>query len=112
MNDSELLKGSTAMLVLALLRRKTMYGYEIIKAMDESTAGFFRFKEGTLYPILHSLENSGCVEAKWEETESRRKRKYYSITEFGRKELKRREAEWCEFFSAVNGVLNGGLTYA
>ena len=75
--NSELIKGSTDMLVLSLLEEKTMYGYEIIKEMENKSEGIFELKEGTLYPLLHKLEDEGLLESQWGSGEGKRKRKYY-----------------------------------
>lgn len=103
--SKELIKGSTPILVLSLLRRKTMYGYEIIKEIELKSSGVFNFKEGTLYPILHGFEENEMVESFWMEGENSRKRKYYKITEKGRTFLKERESEWEIFSSTVNKIV-------
>ena len=103
--NKELLKGSTSILVLSLLQRNEMYGYQIIKEMDLKSSGVFAFKEGTLYPILHNLEEENLVESFWKEGENTRKRKYYRITKKGRGALKEKEEEWTLFTSTVNKVI-------
>lgn len=107
--NKELLKGSTVILILKLLHKKPMYGYEMIKEIEEKSNGIFSFKEGTLYPILHTLETKGLVEAYWDDSESKRKRKYYKITDKGSLELKERQEEWTTFRSAVDKVLWEGI---
>lgn len=106
--DKELLKGSTSLLVLKLLNSEDMYGYQIIKELKLKSEDVFELKEGTLYPILHSLESSGIIEAYWEQSESARKRKYYKITTKGKKFLKEKEHEWNTYAGAVKKVLKGG----
>jgi transcriptional regulator len=103
--NKELLKGSTGMIVLSLLNRRAMYGYEMIKEIEQRSQNVFSFKEGTLYPILHSLEAEELVESYWEETESQRKRKYYKITEKGRRFYSEKQVEWKKFKTAVEKVL-------
>lgn len=103
--NKELLKGSTTILILSLLKRKPMYGYEIIKEIELRSSGVFNFKEGTLYPILHTLESNEMVESFWSEGESARKRKYYKITDKGNKQLKEKEDEWKLFTNTVNTIL-------
>lgn len=105
--NKELLKGSTVGLVLKMLDQKDMYGYEIIKEMQQKSGGVFEFKEGTLYPILHSLETDELVIAYWEVKESRN-RKYYRITPKGQKQLSEKKREWNLFRNAVDGVLGEG----
>lgn len=106
--NKELLKGSTTILILSLLNKKEMYGYEMIKEIDARSKGVFSFKEGTLYPILHGLENENFIESYWEAGEGKRKRKYYKITEEGKGILKEKEDEWKLFTSTVNQVIGEG----
>lgn len=103
--NKELLKGSTTILILNLLQRKEMYGYEIIKEMEVKSKGVFSFKEGTLYPILHNLEEEDCVESFWIEGENKRKRKYYRLTEKGNTYLKEKREEWTLFSDTVNSMI-------
>lgn len=103
--NKELLKGSTVILILKLLDKKAMYGYEMIKEMEEKSNGIFMLKEGTLYPILHTLEGKKLLEAYWDESSGKRMRKYYRITEEGRSSLKEKEKEWTTFRSAVDKIL-------
>ncbi|MFF2094116.1 PadR family transcriptional regulator [Paenibacillus sp. NPDC058174] len=105
--NKELMKGSTVILILTLLDRKEMYGYEMTKEIEQSSDGVFTFKEGTLYPILHALEVERLVEAYWNE-EGARKRKYYRITDHGRKQLGEKKREWALFRSTVDRVLGEG----
>lgn len=103
--NKELSKGSTVILILTLLDQRPMYGYEMIKEIEDRSSGVFTFKEGTLYPILHTLENENMVEAYWVDTDGGRKRKYYRITKQGRLHLKEKQEEWKTFRTAVDKVL-------
>ena len=104
--SKELLKGSTATLILSLLNEKPMYGYEMIKQLESKSEGIFSFKEGTIYPILHTLrERIHCVLLGRREWQS--KRKYYKINEQGKAFMKEKKEEWTVFKDAVDGVLNG-----
>ncbi|OPH57187.1 DNA-binding protein [Paenibacillus ferrarius] len=105
--NKELMKGSTVILILTLLNRKDMYGYEMTKEMETHTDGVFTLKEGTLYPILHTLESEKYVEAYWDEKEGR-KRKYYRITKSGKAELGLKKEEWQLFRSTVERVIGEG----
>lgn len=96
------------MLVLSLLEEKNMYGYEMIKELTIKSENIFEFKEGTLYPILHSLEEKNYITSYWDETGAK-KRKYYSITKQGKKHLKEQKEEWKIFSGGVNQVLGGVL---
>lgn len=103
--DSELLKGSTDMLILSLLEEKPMYGYEIIKEMDRKSEGVFNFKEGTLYPLLHKLEGEGLLKSYWDIGDENRKRKYYRITPEGEEYIKEKKKEWGVYVETVKKVL-------
>jgi DNA-binding PadR family transcriptional regulator len=105
--DRELVKGSVVPIVLNLLSEREMYGYEIVKVVNEKTGGLFQWKEGTLYPCLHRLEAGRLVSSVWREAESGKKRKYYLITRRGQAELARRKEEWAQFAGAVNVLLLG-----
>ncbi|MFB0844525.1 MULTISPECIES: PadR family transcriptional regulator [Paenibacillus] len=105
--SKELLKGSTGTMILTLLGRRNMYGYELIKELEKSSGGMFSLKEGTLYPILHGMEAERWVEAYWEEAQGRQ-RKYYRITEAGKGHLQEKTAEWKQFRDAVDLVLGEG----
>ena len=108
--DKELMKGSTTLLILNLLDKETLYGYQLIKKLSEESENIFNLKEGTLYPILHGLEEKGFISSYWDDTTGK-KRKYYSITKQGKKQLKESKEEWKVFSGAVNKVI-GGVSYA
>lgn len=104
----ELLKGSTTLLVLSLLENENMYGYEMIKRLTEKSKNVFELQEGTLYPILHSLEEKNYITSYWDKTVAKQ-RKYYSITNEGRKLLREKKEEWKTFSDGVNQVVGGVL---
>lgn len=105
--NKELMKGSTSILVLALLSREDMYGYQISRRLSLDTGNIFEMKEGTLYPMLHSLENEKAVESYWLDAENGKHRKYYRITDHGRKLLNEKQREWESYSNAINTVLGG-----
>ncbi|KIL16499.1 PadR family transcriptional regulator [Bacillus safensis] len=105
--SKELLKGSTATLILSLLNERPMYGYEMIKELEAKSEGIFSFKEGTIYPILHNLEAKEFIISYWGEGSGNRKRKYYKINEQGKALIQEKKEEWNVFKHAVDGVLNG-----
>ncbi|MBE5806528.1 MAG: PadR family transcriptional regulator [Clostridiales bacterium] len=106
--SKELIKGSTSMLVLSLLEKENMYGYQMIKELSRKSKNLFELKEGTLYPILHNLEQKNYISSYWDNTGTK-KRKYYSITKEGKKHLKERKGEWISFSSGINEVMGGVL---
>lgn len=105
--DKKLMMISTSMLVLKLLEKQDMYGYQIIKELEEQSNKVFALKEGTLYPILHGLEKEGAVEGFERAAETGRMRKYYRITKKGTALLNQKQEEWNAYQKAVNGVLGG-----
>jgi PadR family transcriptional regulator, regulatory protein PadR len=106
-----LMTGSTSLLVLHLISSKNMYGYEIIKELDAKSSSVFVLKEGTLYPVLHALEQDGFVESYLKTAETGKERKYYQITKKGMAALAQKKAEWKTFSGAVDTVLEE-LCYA
>ena len=105
--DKSLLNGSATLLVLSLLSAGDKYGYQMITELEERSDHTFSMKEGTLYPILHTLENSGAVESYEKGAPTGRKRKYYHITKKGFRLLDEKKKEWTTFSQAVNAVLAG-----
>ena len=105
--DKGYMSGSSNLLVLTLLSEKSYYGYELIKKLRKRSNDVFDMKEGTLYPILHKLENDELIDSTNQEV-SGRTRKVYSITEKGRKVLAKEKEEWREFSLAVNQILAFG----
>ncbi|WP_167957606.1 PadR family transcriptional regulator [Anaerosporobacter faecicola] len=103
--DKALLSGSTSMLVLKLLEEKDLYGYEMIESLRTRSNNVFELKAGTLYPLLHSLEDKGFL-ISYEKEISGKSRKYYSITKSGIKHLKQKKEEWNAYSKAVVGVLS------
>jgi PadR family transcriptional regulator PadR len=103
--DRELLKGSVSLLLLSLLSRGEMYGYEILHEASRRSDNRFALKEGTLYPALHQLEKRTLIRAEWRTGENGRERKYYSLTAKGRKAARNYEKQWHHLAGAVKAVL-------
>lgn len=105
--NKELLKGTTTLLILQLLNEGDKYGYQMTKELEKKSDDLFQLKEGTLYPVLHGLENEGMIESYWEETSSARRRKYYRITEKGIKLLEEKKLEWMVYSNGVGKIIGG-----
>ncbi len=105
--DKSLMSGSTTLLILRLLENTDMYGYQMIEELEKRSQNVFSLKAGTLYPLLHTLEQQKMIESYETTTENGRPRKYYRITKAGRKMLEEKKAEWQVYTSAVNKVLGG-----
>lgn len=103
--EKSLLSGSTPLLVLSLLKNQDMYGYEMAEELARRSDKTFELKEGTLYPLLHTLEKNGLVSSYTKEGPGGRERKYYRLTEDGRGELEHKTQEWRLFTEKVNAVI-------
>jgi len=109
--ERELLKGVAPVVVLEILSRGRMYGYELSEAVEVCSKGLLNLGRGTLYPLLYNLEAKGLIVAEWEEAESGRKRRYYSITSQGKEELARQKEQLLSLQQAIGLVfgLNDSL---
>jgi PadR family transcriptional regulator PadR len=92
--NKDLVAASSTPLVLAILAEGDSYGYAILKRVRELSGGELNWTDGMLYPVLHRLERSGLVEARWDQAESRRRRKYYRVTDAGRDQLAEERRQW------------------
>ncbi|QDU39042.1 lineage-specific thermal regulator protein [Maioricimonas rarisocia] len=100
----ELLRGSLDLMVLAVLTDGPKYGYLIQQRLKESSGERLQVQAGTLYPILHRLEQDRLVQASWDESTGRR-RKWYELTTAGRQRLTSRVQEWNDFVACIQGVI-------
>ena len=103
--EKSLLSGSTPLLVLSLLKDEDKYGYQMADELAKRSDDTFELKEGTLYPLLHTLEKNKLVSSYTKESEGGRERKYYCLTEEGRRQLEYKTQEWKLFSEKVNAVL-------
>ena len=101
----ELMKGNIDSLLLCVVCQQPMYGYQIIKELEQRSRGYFRFKEGTLYPALHRLERAHLVQGKWQLLASGQQRKYYYITDKGLSSLAEKRGQWQDFLAAMNLII-------
>ena len=101
--NKDLMAASSTPIVLAILAAEDSYGYAIIQRVRELSGGRMEWTDGMLYPMLHRLERLGYVKARWETSESGRRRKYYRITSGGRAQLAEEHRQW----QAVNATLRG-----
>ena len=102
---SQLLKGTTPLLVLTVIGEGQLYGYEIAQKIRERSGGAFAPSEGSLYPALHRLEQAGLITSTWRTSETSRRARFYQLTAQGRRELKSEEENWEAVTGAVTRVL-------
>jgi PadR family transcriptional regulator PadR len=105
-SNPDYLNGVPELVVLQLLSRRAMYGYQLLRAIEEATGNVLEFGEGCIYPILHRLEREGHLASR-REIVAGRSRVVYRITAAGRKRLHGRVAAWQSIAAAVNQVLHG-----
>ena len=102
--DRQLKKGSTELLVLALVERRARHGDEIGKLIETRSDGALRFNVASLYPLLDRLEARGMIEGRWVEKPSQRRRRYYKLTAPGRKMLRLQRSAWAAFVEAMTRI--------
>jgi PadR family transcriptional regulator, regulatory protein PadR len=98
-------KGSTPLLLLTVLAEGRQYGYQIMRALEKRSGGYFSMTAALLYPALHQLEQDGLVESEWEDGQGLRRRKYYSITSKGQAALAETRISWEEFITHLQETL-------
>ena len=103
--DKKLIALNSSLLILQLISEKEQYGYQLIKELETRSNHTFSLKEGTLYPILHSLETQGAIESFQMQADTGKIRKYYRITKQGKKLFEEKKVEWELYQNAVNSVL-------
>lgn len=110
MFTKEMKKGSTDLLILALLEARPRHGYEIGKMIEQRSGGELKFRIASLYPILCSLEKREYIAGRWVEKSGERRRRYYRLTPLGRKSLKSQRDLWKRFINALGLV--AGIDHA
>ena len=110
MLDRELKRGSTEMLILALVEDRPRHGYEIAKLIEQRSDGVLQFHVASLYPLLYRLEKRGLIKGRWVERSGERRRRFYKLTAAGQKILTEQRQTWKEFFAALDRV--AGITPA
>jgi PadR family transcriptional regulator len=100
----ELKRGSTEVLILALLEERDRHGYELARLIDDRSRGAISFHAASLYPTLYRMEEKDLIEGRWVEKAGQRRRRYYKLTSAGRKTLASQRTVWDSFFDALNRV--------
>jgi transcriptional regulator len=100
----ELKRGSTELLILALIEERSRHGYEIARLIEQRSRGAISFHTASLYPTLYRMEDKNLIDGRWVEKAGQRRRRYYKITPAGRKALASQRSLWESFFVALNRV--------
>ena len=103
-------KGTTELIVLALLEHEPRHGYELVKLIDLKSAGALKFNFASLYATLYKLEERGWIAGRWVERAEQRRRRYYRITPAGRDVLVAQRGEWRQLFHLLEDL--AGVRYA
>ena len=101
MLTKELVAASTEPLILSLLSEGESYGYALIQEVKRRSGDKIEWTDGMLYPVLHRLEREGLIESEWQKAESGRERKYYRLTDSGKKAKRQEQAEWLKVHNAM-----------
>ncbi|WP_108669271.1 PadR family transcriptional regulator [Peribacillus acanthi] len=101
MSRSEQIKGFSELILLALLKERDRYGYEITSEMEEKSDGIFKMKEGSLYPALKKLEEKGFIKSYWKDSFDGPRRKYYYITKIGMTELHNQKSQFESLYQII-----------
>jgi PadR family transcriptional regulator PadR len=102
--DPEWKKGSAELLVLSLLEDQPRHGYDVSRLIQIRSGGALRFHVTSLYPLLHRLEKQGWIEGRWVEKAEQRRRRYYTLTQQGRKVLRSKQKGWREFVAVIGRI--------
>jgi len=109
MKDKDSKRNRTTLLVLLALSHGDMHGYEIAKFIDSKSKGFFRMPFGSLYPVLHRLEEDRLISAKWDSDESLKPKKIYSLTAKGRRSTEEEMEIFRSYTKALNLLVPAGI---
>lgn len=104
--SKEMTKGSHELILLKLLSRKDMYGYQLIQEMALLSEDVFRMSQGSLYPFLHTMEGKGLISS-YTQVVSGRERRFYRLTASGRTVLEEKEEQWAVYTRAMARILTG-----
>src|SRR6266550_6897884 len=102
--EKELVAASSVPLVLSILSEGDSYGYAIIRRVRELSGGKIEWTDGMLYPVLHRLEAQGVVAAKWRQSETGRKRRYYTLQRIGKSAIKQQRQQWLVVHQALSAA--------
>lgn len=105
MPTTELKKGTTPLLVLALLEHEPRHGYDLSKRIESQSRGVVRVHAASLYPLLYDMERKGWIQGRWIEKPGVRRRRFYQLTAAGRRQLEAQRESWGEFVRAVSRVV-------
>ena len=104
---NDLVQGTLDLLILKTVYLEPKHGWAIAKRIEQISREVLQVQQGSLYPALHRLEQRGWIKAKWKESETGRKAKFYSLTAAGRAQLEKEAENWSRLAAAINLVVEG-----
>jgi transcriptional regulator len=102
---SDLVQGTLDLLLLKILALEPLNGWAIGQRLKQVSGDVLQVSDGSLYPALHKLEQEGFITAEWKPSENNRRAKFYSVTKFGRRQLKKEAANWTRLSNAITEVV-------
>ena len=103
---SDLVQGTLDLLILKTLSLEPKHGWAIAKRIQQISNEVLQVQQGSLYPALHRLEQQGWIRAKWNESETGRQAKFYSLTAAGRAQLEKEKESWKRLSTAIDVVID------
>jgi transcriptional regulator len=105
MKPSDLVQGTLDLLILKILALEPLNGWAVGQRLRQVSSDVLQVSDGSLYPALHKLEQSGWISAEWRASENNRRAKFYSLTRAGRRHLAREAANWSRLSTAISHVV-------
>jgi PadR family transcriptional regulator, regulatory protein PadR len=102
---SDLVQGTLDLLILKIVSLEPKHGWAIAKRIQQMSGEVLQVQQGSLYPALHRLEQQGWIKATWNESETGRRAKFYSLTRAGHKQMEKELANWSRLSAAINSVV-------
>ena len=102
------LRGHLEVMILSILDKQPVHGFDLVKQLEAQGEGALKMREGTIYPVLYRMEKAGLVKAKWDESKKDRKgpkRKVYSVTAKGKRQLAQGRESWEQFVKVIGGIV-------
>lgn len=103
----ELVGSTTCILVLSILKESPTYGYRLAQIINQRSGGLLKWREGTIYPMLHRLEKQGLIKGKWQVSDTSKPKRVYGLTDAGVQALKQQHEEWDMFSAIIDKILGG-----
>lgn len=105
---ADLVQGTLDLLILKILALEPLHGWALSQRLKQVSGEVLQVSDGSLYPVLHKLEQQGWIQAEWKPTENNRRAKFYSVTRLGRRQMETEAANWDRISTAITSVVRLG----